>query len=152
SGREPSCCRDSRASESSIDGLPCSKRLPETRTWPLMNELVRAAGEVFGASAVGSFLLSLGTCSLVRRFAVRHALVDIPNARSLHQVPVPRLGGVALTGATWLTIVVLTAASGHLPARDFLLWLLASFLVASLGLLDDVRSVRADVRFAMQFA
>jgi UDP-N-acetylmuramyl pentapeptide phosphotransferase/UDP-N-acetylglucosamine-1-phosphate transferase len=105
---------------------------------------------LFGVSATGSFLLSLLMCSLLRRFAIRHSLVDIPNARSLHQLPVPRLGGVALTGATWLMIGVQIFAAPQSLARDLLLWLLASVPIAGVGLFDDVRSLRADVRFLVQ--
>ena len=49
---------------------------------------------------VACFLGSLVACEVVRRFAVKRALLDSPNERSLHAVPIPRLGGVGIVVTT----------------------------------------------------
>ncbi len=64
-----------------------------------------------------TLLLAIGCCcaaavltALVRRYAVARAVVDLPNERSLHRVPTPRGGGLAVA------LVVLAAHAGLLGA------------------------------------
>jgi UDP-N-acetylmuramyl pentapeptide phosphotransferase/UDP-N-acetylglucosamine-1-phosphate transferase len=88
--------------------------------------------------AAGSFLVALVVCSLLRRLAERRALFDTPNERSLHTVPVPRLGGV---GVALGALATAGLAGAPLP------WLVTTTLVSALGFVDDLRPVRAGVRF-----
>jgi UDP-N-acetylmuramyl pentapeptide phosphotransferase/UDP-N-acetylglucosamine-1-phosphate transferase len=93
--------------------------------------------------AAAAFVLSAVTCQLARRLAARGALLDTPNERSLHTIPVPRLGGTGVV----VGALPLAAALG-VPAP----WLGATALIAALGLLDDLRPLPAAVRFAVQVA
>jgi UDP-N-acetylmuramyl pentapeptide phosphotransferase/UDP-N-acetylglucosamine-1-phosphate transferase len=66
-------------------------------------------------------------------------VLDHPNARSLHDRPVPRLGGIAMTvgvaaAALWI---------GVFPA-----WLAIALALALVSFADDVRSLPAAVRLA----
>lgn len=89
-------------------------------------------------------LLSLFTASLVMTRLVllaapRFGLVDMPGARSSHDRPVPRGGGLAMVlvfsvFACWLGF------SGALPLTD-LVMLLLSLPIAVVGLVDDWRSL-----------
>jgi Fuc2NAc and GlcNAc transferase len=101
---------------------------------------------VAAASALGSAVL----VRAVRDFANRRALLDRPNDRSSHSIPKPRLGGVGVMAPPLLLGAGLVVA-GHAPAA-LLLPLLATGLVALLGLADDLRPVRARVRFGVQVA
>ena len=48
--------------------------------------------------AVGvAFLVALVLAPALVRFAIGRNLLDVPNARSSHEVPTPRLGGLAVT-------------------------------------------------------
>lgn len=98
---------------------------------------------------LASVTSSLG-CRMVRAFAYRRHLLDHPNERSLHATPVPRLGGVAIVAASWASVLVAWLAS----SRDLHLgsWLASSFPIALLGLVDDVRPLRAGVRMVLQLA
>lgn len=101
----------------------------------------------------GFWLLAFGIaligCSLLRNFALRRSLVDIPNERSLHAVPVPRLGGVALCVATWVAAAAALAFTGE---REIAVWVVLAIPVFVVGLIDDLRPVSASVRFALQIA
>jgi Fuc2NAc and GlcNAc transferase len=101
-------------------------------------------------AACSSFVLALYACVFARRFAERRALLDRPNERSLHQTPVPRLGGVAIVFAVTLVMAAYWASYG--VARDLASWLAAALAVAALGLLDDLRPLPAAVRFSVQLA
>ncbi len=101
------------------------------------------------AICAGAFVCAVIACELIRRFAKRRALVDSPNERSLHTTPTPRLGGVAIVlavvGGTCVTLAMRWSS-------DLALVLGASFAISIVGLVDDVRSVPASIRFALQAA
>jgi Fuc2NAc and GlcNAc transferase len=87
---------------------------------------------------------------IVRRFALRHGMLDVPNARSSHVVATPRGGGVAVVCAclaAWLALYLL----GHL-SRDLLLALGGGVLVACIGYADDRQSLAVGVRLVAHFA
>lgn len=92
-------------------------------------------------SAAGSFLLT----ALVRRHALRRALLDHPNERSLHSAPTPRGGGLAIATLTLAGIVGATLL-GALPARAGVGMAGAGLLVALVGWADDVRPRPAALR------
>jgi len=69
---------------------------------------------------------------------------DIPNERSLHKTPVPRIGGLGLMAGV---------LSGWLLMFKSLVWwvLLPVLLLIAISLLDDMRGLTARVRFAVHF-
>ncbi len=99
-------------------------------------------------AATGSFLVALAVCHAARGFAERRALFDHPNDRSLHTTPVPRLGGVGVAVGAWAAVAALLAV-GDLGS-ELRLWLYASVPVMGLGLVDDVKPLRAGLRFVIQ--
>jgi Fuc2NAc and GlcNAc transferase len=50
------------------------------------------------------FILSLLLTGIYRKFALKKAILDIPNDRSSHTVPTPRGGGLAIVVAFYLGI------------------------------------------------
>src|SRR5262249_35301710 len=89
--------------------------------------------------AAGAFLIATAAVVLLRRTS----LLDEVNERSLHTVPVPRLGGVGVALGALLMAVVAGVATP---------WLVCTALVSALGLVDDLRPLRAGLRFALQLA
>ena len=85
---------------------------------------------------------------IVLRLLIRHRsiLLDRPNERSLHAVPIPRVGGLAIVpgiAAAWLCLP---------GAISWAIWLPAALLF-SLSVLDDALNLRISVRlFAHLFA
>ena len=54
---------------------------------------------------LSGIIVALGVLSyiltfLIRNFALRNKIFDIPNERSLHDVPTPKGGGISIT-ITW---------------------------------------------------
>ena len=95
-----------------------------------------------------AFVAALLSCEAVRRFAMRRALLDKPNERSLHQTPTPRLGGVAIICGVVLGAAPLVLGAG-LEVRVLLG---GGLLIAVLGLVDDIKPLRASLRFVLQIA
>src|SRR5690606_41615630 len=88
---------------------------------------------------------SLGAVYAARRMAERAQLLDMPNERSSHQVPVPRVGGVGLLAAVAVTLFTMPSLMSELR------WALGGTLaLAAIGLFDDLRGLRASVRFLAQ--
>ncbi len=92
-------------------------------------------------SATASAVLT----TVVLRHARRNRLFDVPNARSSHDVPTPRGGGLAVVMVV-LAAVAALAATGVMDPRSAACILLAGGAVAAVGWADDRRSVSALLR------
>jgi UDP-N-acetylmuramyl pentapeptide phosphotransferase/UDP-N-acetylglucosamine-1-phosphate transferase len=117
-----------------------------------MTEQVTERLWVLGSIALVALVLSLGLMVLLRPWLARYAMVQ-PNARSSHLRPTPQGGGIAVV------IAMLLVASGAIlvsPALlenqggQFLALTAATALLALVGALDDMRSLPAAARLAMQ--
>jgi Fuc2NAc and GlcNAc transferase len=97
------------------------------------------------AAALMSFILT----GLTMRFAATLSLLDVPNERSSHVVPVPRGGGVAivLTFAAGMFVAVLL---GLADSRMLAAIAGGGGLVALTGLVEDCRGVSVQRRVALQ--
>jgi len=98
---------------------------------------------VSGAVIVGgtAFLVAGALVPLLVSFAVGRNLLDVPNLRSSHEVPTPRLGGIAIVLGTWAGFALLRP-EGAWPL------LVAATLVGAVGLVDDL----SDLHFGMKAA
>jgi Fuc2NAc and GlcNAc transferase len=103
------------------------------------------------AAFIGAVLLSWLLTGAMRRYALRSALLDLPNERSLHRTPTPRGGGVAVALVT-LAGLAAAALLSKIPAP--VAWALGvgGALVAGVGWLDDRRGVSARVRATVHAA
>ena len=103
-----------------------------------------------------AFVAAILMTPVVRGVARNAGLLDLPSPRKVHQVPVPRLGGFAIatafylgmTGALGVARLIgrkLGVESGPLPAI-----LAGVALIAGVGMMDDLQSMRARVKLAAQ--
>ncbi len=95
--------------------------------------------------------LAWALTGLLRRYALARSLMDIPNARSSHDKPTPRGGGVAvvvtvLTGLPFLSMTTGVGAPVLMAVGG------AGALVALIGFLDDHGDVAARWRLLAHFA
>jgi Fuc2NAc and GlcNAc transferase len=98
-----------------------------------------------------AFVTSAMLAGLVRRYALAHAVVDVPNERSSHLAPTPRGGGLAIALVVSAGLALLGLA-GRLPPRVALALAGGGCLVAGVGWLDDRRGLRAPVRLVVHVA
>src|SRR5918995_4659430 len=99
---------------------------------------------VIGVVAGGvAFLVAGAFVPLLVRFAVGRNLLDVPNLRSSHEVPTPRLGGVA---------IFLGMLAGVALLRPEGLWplLAAAALVWAVGLADDLSNLHFGMKAVLQ--
>ncbi len=98
-------------------------------------------------SALIIFLLTPLLIVGLRLLALKFNLVDQPNARKIHQTPVPLVGGIALLVSSGIALFVLGGVS------EFAFYLYVSAcVVAFVGLMDDILDLSALLRFAVQIA
>lgn len=92
--------------------------------------------------------VSLTLTWAVRTVARRRNVFDTPNERSAHSRPTPRLGGIGIV------VAFIGASIYHLVARTegwrSWVFIFAAALIAVVGLVDDLRSLSARVRFGLQ--
>jgi Fuc2NAc and GlcNAc transferase len=112
---------------------------------------VTESGAGMAALAAVAFLTSAGLAGLVRRYALAHALLDIPNERSSHSVPTPRGGGLAIVAVVLAGLLIL-AWAGEVAPRLAIALGGGGVLVAVVGWLDDRRGVRPSARVLVHAA
>jgi len=86
---------------------------------------------------------SYGATRLVKKYATRLNLLDLPTQRSLHTLPTPRGGGLGIPLFGLLGIV-----GTSLPAWVYYLFL-SSGLVALVGLIDDLKGLSPKLRLSV---
>ena len=89
------------------------------------------------AAFVAVALLTAAGVAAFRVWAQRTSLLDVPNARSSHSVPVPRAAGVVFVSVAPIVFAAAELlATGALP-RGIAAWWAASWLLAAVSMYDD---------------
>lgn len=102
-------------------------------------------------TALGALLVAMVLTGVMRKLALAHGVLDVPNARSLHRVPMPRGGGVAIALSS-ITASIILLWQGALDMHLFLALTGGGIVVAFVGFLDDRRQLSARIRLAAHLA
>ena len=104
---------------------------------------------VFAVAAVVTFLAT----PLVRRFVIRAGAIYKPNDRTVHKVPLPTMGGIAM----YLGLVAALIASQVLPffhqlnlVNNSAAVLVTCTLMLGLGVIDDARGIQPLTKLVAQ--
>jgi Fuc2NAc and GlcNAc transferase len=95
---------------------------------------------------LGSFFAAAIGVGKYRAWAERHAILDIPNDRSSHTRPIPRGGGLAIAVIAPSAVMLASALEGEALPAGYVASVLA---IATIGFVDDLRSVPAGLRFVV---
>jgi Fuc2NAc and GlcNAc transferase len=98
-----------------------------------------------------AFVLSALLTGAVRRLASSRGLLDVPNARSSHDTPIPRGGGAAIVLsalAAWIALGMM----GVIQARIVVALAGGGLAIAAVGFLDDRSRLSPRVRFLVHCA
>jgi len=102
-------------------------------------------------------LIAYTVTGLSIKLSLRRGVLDLPNARSSHFLPVPRMGGIGILSGFYFSIAAL-GVLGQLGfteyspfTRDILIVLLAGAGMAMIGLVDDLRHLDPGTKYLMQF-
>ena len=91
------------------------------------------------------FLFTLFFVPVVRNIAFHVGAMDMPNARKVHKVPMPRLGGLAIFCGFLLGYMLYGTHSSQMNSI-----LIGGFVIVLTGVLDDIKPLKASVKFAGQ--
>ena len=106
------------------------------------NLLLRIGGALLCAG-----VLSLILTPLVKHFAVRVGAIDVPkDDRRMHTEPIPRMGGLAIFLAFFLTSLLYL----QVIDRQMQSVLMALTLIVILGVLDDIYDLHALIKLLVQ--
>jgi UDP-N-acetylmuramyl pentapeptide phosphotransferase/UDP-N-acetylglucosamine-1-phosphate transferase len=89
-----------------------------------------------------AFLVALALVPALVKFAIGRDLLDVPNARSSHEVPTPRIGGLAVVVGVWAAV----------PFIGDVAVLVAATFAGLVGMLDDLFYLRFWMKAAGQAA
>ena len=98
-----------------------------------------------------TFAFSATLVGVVRAYALKKNIVDLPNARSSHVAPTPRAGGIAIV-LPFLASLVALCFCRIVDARTAAILVVAGCAIAGIGFLDDRQQVTAKSRFAVHVA
>lgn len=108
-----------------------------------------------------SFLMAYFGIPFVVKASHRLNLFDLPNSRKVHQVPVPRLGGISFFPVVLVAICISVVIILRLSSKNVALWNSASVqhflaylsgvvLLYGVGVYDDLLSVGYKKKFVVQ--
>lgn len=92
-----------------------------------------------------TFIFTALFIPIVKKIAEFIGAMDIPNARKVHKVPIPRLGGLGIYGGFLLGYMLFGQHSVQMNAI-----LIGSFIILVTGIFDDIKPVPAKYKFLAQ--
>ena len=101
--------------------------------------------KVFFAILV-AFIISFAVTPAVKKFATKVGAMDMPGeARRVHDHPIPRMGGLAIFFGFLLSVLLFVDITVEVRGILF-----GAIIIVAAGVLDDVISLNAWVKFAIQ--
>lgn len=93
-----------------------------------------------------SFFVSWASTPLVKKFACKIGAIDVPDGkRRVHKSPIPRLGGLAIFFG--FLVAMLFFIDIDTQTRGILI---GAILVVAVGIIDDVKQLRASIKLVAQ--
>ena len=94
-----------------------------------------------------TFLFVTFLIPYIRKIALHIGAVDMPNARKVHEKPMPRIGGLGI----FFGFLVGYMAFGQ-PSNIMNSILIGSFIIIIVGVIDDIKPLKASTKFVGQIA
>lgn len=92
------------------------------------------------------FGLSLLLTYLIRQYAIKKSIIDIPNERSSHSIPTPRGGGLAVIITFFIGLFIFRESI----EENLFYALLSSLPIIIVSLVDDIVTLSSKIRFIVQ--
>ena len=92
-----------------------------------------------------SFIASAILVPFAKKCAIHVGAIDMPNARKVHKIPVPRMGGLAIFGSFLLGYMLFARTSVQMLSI-----LIGGFIIVLTGVFDDIKPVWSKAKFLLQ--
>ena len=103
-----------------------------------------------------SFLFNFFTMPTLLKICYKKRLYDVPDARKVHKILVPRLGGILFLPSTLIAMSAVLMARAALVDNTIelnqwtFIFLTGIFIIYIIGVLDDLIGLGANIKFAVQ--
>jgi len=97
------------------------------------------------ASLLISLFLTVILTPVFNRLAKRLDMYDVPGPRKVHQLPVPRVGGLAMAIGAFVSIVIWTPLDSMIRA-----YLMGAMILVVFGIVDDWKGLGFKAKFIAQ--
>jgi UDP-GlcNAc:undecaprenyl-phosphate GlcNAc-1-phosphate transferase len=100
----------------------------------------------------GTVLVAMFLVPIVSRLAKWYRLVDAPGPRKVHQIPIPRIGGIVFIMSTLALILPVFFLNNDIgqsfreSMTELIVLLAAAGFIFFVGLIDDLRSIRGYIK------
>lgn len=98
-------------------------------------------------SFVAALFASILLVPLLMRLAVPWGFVDVPDPRKVHQIAVPRIGGLAIAASAMITLFLIFSNN-----NEVIIYILSASMVVFFGAWDDRANLNYKVKFLGQIA
>lgn len=105
---------------------------------------------IYIAGFAMAFVISLLMTPFSKKFAFKVGAVAVPNARSMHQKPMPLAGGTAIVVGFAITVLILAPMMKSFRLENYVGLILGSILITVVGLLDDIYDLNARIKLFFQ--
>ena len=104
-----------------------------------------------------TFAFALALTPVTIKLAHKFNLVDIPSDnRRIHKKPMPRIGGVAIVVSMFLGFLIYYIFTKNIESialdKKFFGYAIGAFIIALMGIIDDIFNLRARYKFFFQLA
>lgn len=93
-----------------------------------------------------AFTLSICIIPLIMIIAEKCRLVDVPNARKVHQKAIPLIGGLAIG----VIVALLAGLTGMKDLKEILPIIITSYIMLMVGTMDDKTDIKAIYKLGIQ--
>ena len=104
-------------------------------------------------SFVLAFVVAFSATPIAKKLAFKVGAIDVPrDDRRMHNKPIARLGGLAIISGFLVSVLfaVVSIPSVFTPNRDLLGLLAGILIITIMGILDDIKQLRARIKLAFQ--
>ncbi len=100
---------------------------------------------IFLSTLLISTLITIALVPMCRWLAVRMSIMDLPDQRKVHRIPIPRSGGLAMAMGALIPVFLQTFGSPFLRAL-----LIGTVIIVAFGILDDIKGLDFKQKLAAQ--
>lgn len=100
-------------------------------------------------SFLTAFVVALIVIPPLISYIFRYKLMDVPNIRKEHSMPIPTMGGIAIVAGMFAALL-LWFPFRYEPAQ--ICFFFSVLMLCTLGIMDDIKDLPAKYKFAIQFA
>ncbi|WHH57575.1 MraY family glycosyltransferase [Petroclostridium sp. X23] len=99
-------------------------------------------------SFIVAFIIAFAATPLAKSIAYKVGAIDVPkDARRVHKQPIPRLGGLAIFYGFIISVIAFVKIDESVRGI-----LLGALVIVLLGIIDDVKQLRASIKLVVQIA